>query len=139
MKASTSRIKVITAIYDFAADSTAGAVGIRSLATRFHNYIQPLFFRTCTKTPPASAGGGATLAFGYRLTNNTGGVANAFMPATPELGFGGSNQLVSGIDFYNNPVQINTGGDFTMTVAGEALTGGVIWATLVYIEFDIQS
>jgi hypothetical protein len=121
--------------YDFEKDSTAGAVGQKNLGWHFEQKIQVLGFWIRTLVAPTSAGGLATLSFGWLQTAASPALTSpaafmlpslvgAFVPGFPVVG----NIL------YTAPEEINFTSDVTMSVGVEALLTGRLQGTVMYVN-----
>lgn len=125
-------------LYDFTQDGTAGSVGTKNLGLHFSTHIQVLGFWIRTLIAPTSAGGLATISFGWVQTSSAAPVMSTGAYMLPNvvgafvLGF----PLVGNI-LYVAPEEVNFTSDAIMTVGVEPLLTGKLLGTVIYQETDI--
>lgn len=126
--------KQFSALYDFTADSSAGAIGTINLGWHFPKFCWITSFWVA-ELVNVTSGGAATISFGLITTDITPAVStvNNLMTAQAIANF--VAQPLLGVDLNAAPLRILNTSDLTMSIATAALTAGKLLIGGTYMEF----
>lgn len=125
--------KVVSGLYNFLSDPTAGAVGTINLGVNIPAFATITGFWV-TELSAIAGGAGATLSFGTITTNSNPVVStvNNLMLANVVANF--TPQPLMGVDLFATPLRLLVPVAVTMSIAVNPLTSGQLSFELWYSE-----